>query len=352
MAATSLSLWGRAPRLVVVRLVLAALVLWTAEAAAQPVSDSARATARELADEGGVLYAEGRYAEALEKLDQAYGLLPVPTIGYWSARCMQELGRLVEASERYLEVASLTIPERGSELHKKARDDAAAARKALVPRIPRLRIVVRAGPGREVAVTVDGAPVSRAMFDLPLPMNPGSHEIVGRSGEERVVRRVSLLERGEIRVELPFESRSAPDIAQSPGEEPSPPKPGTAPDPSPPDASAGDASPIQIAGYALVGVGAAALAAGIATGAALLVIDENLGAECVDDECSSEVSGDVATYNALRPTTTVLLAVGGSALAAGLVMALALPPVMRDKSTSLTPVVAPDRLGVTLQTSF
>ena len=50
---------------------------------------------------------EQRYDAASEKLERAYSVLRVPSIALWSARALEKGGKLVEASERYLEATRL-----------------------------------------------------------------------------------------------------------------------------------------------------------------------------------------------------------------------------------------------------
>jgi hypothetical protein len=264
-----------------------------------------RARARELADEGGVLYQDGRYAEALDKLDKAYAILKVPTIGYWSARSLEALGRWVSAAERYREVHGLTVPDVGTELHTKAQAEAAEALAALEQRIPRLRIVVVGA--EQVSLSVDG--VAIATPSQPLRLDPGTHRVVAVRDRDRVEKTVTLEEGREARVELTF-------IAPPPPRQKGKPRPTRSVTAEPERES----STLQTAAYVSLGVGGALLVAGAATGIALLVENARLESHCIDAECSSTIPGDVRTYNVLRPITTVGLTVGAAGVALGLIL--------------------------------
>src|SRR5688572_33485949 len=76
---------------------------------AQEVDDAARAAARKLGYAGIEAYQASDYKGALEKLDRAYQVLRAPSLGLWSARALLANGKLVEASERYLEVTRLGV---------------------------------------------------------------------------------------------------------------------------------------------------------------------------------------------------------------------------------------------------
>src|SRR3954468_13501151 len=90
---------------------LAALLLSAAPAFAAPPESAdaaaARSTARKLGQEAVKLFENSEWAAALEKFNTADSLVPTPTLGLYAARCLVKLDRLVEASERYLEVTRM-----------------------------------------------------------------------------------------------------------------------------------------------------------------------------------------------------------------------------------------------------
>jgi hypothetical protein len=317
----------------VIALALCAASLVCDVAAAQPIDDAARAAARELAEEGGELYQDAKWAEALVKLDKAYAILKVPTLGHYSARCLEELGRWVAASERYLEVTKLPLPPRNPGPHKKAQEDAAKARAKLLPRIPRLRIVLDGAAAGDVTLRVDGAPVASAMVDVPFPLDPGEHLVVAMRGDDRVEKPGMLEEGRELRLEIHFDPIA--EVVPDPTPEPRP-RPRPDPKPAAPDDGPGAAA---IGGYVALGLGGASLVAGVVTGALLLAERSSLEEQCIDNECVHGAEGDLDTYNALRPVTTITLAVGAAGIAAGLLLVF----VIDDGDTAA--VVGPGWLG-------
>jgi Tfp pilus assembly protein PilF len=83
-------------------------VLSLAGTALAEVDDATRASARQLGYAGVEEFQGGQYESARAKLEKAYRVLKAPSLGLWSARALEKLGKLVEASERYLEVTRLS----------------------------------------------------------------------------------------------------------------------------------------------------------------------------------------------------------------------------------------------------
>src|SRR5882724_10278109 len=87
------------------RLVACCALLFVAlPAHAQDIDDATRAAARKLGTAGVESYQSGQFQVASEKLEKAYRMLQVPSLGLWSARALVKLGHLVEAQERYVKV--------------------------------------------------------------------------------------------------------------------------------------------------------------------------------------------------------------------------------------------------------
>ncbi len=167
-----------------------ALALLGSPALAQ--SDSVRAAARDLGAEGVEAYQAGNYAEAKTKLNRAFELLRVPTLGLWSARALAKTGKLLEASERFLLVTRLDSSGDVA-VQNQAKAEAASEREALLPKIPSLTIDVK-GESADAKCTLDGAPLPSAMMNVRQPANPGQHRIAVRDGEKVVERELTLTE--------------------------------------------------------------------------------------------------------------------------------------------------------------
>src|SRR4051812_4084136 len=87
--------------------VVIALALLAAPARAQSLDDSTRSAARGLGEEGIALFDRGDYAGALARFERAEAVVRMPTLSLRAAWCLEKLGRLVEAAERYLVTTAL-----------------------------------------------------------------------------------------------------------------------------------------------------------------------------------------------------------------------------------------------------
>ena len=187
---------------------------------------------RELAIEGLKAYDQGRYDEAADKLGRAYEVMRVPTVGLARARALVELGKLVEASELYLEVTRLELAPGQPATQERAKAEAAQERKSLMPRIPQLVLRTRAADGSGVTVRVDGVVVPPALLDTKRLVNPGRHSVVAQRGAETKSEEVVLGEGETTTIAIAFEATPPKPTFEPPATRPatsaptaSPPKP-------------------------------------------------------------------------------------------------------------------------------
>ena len=117
---------------------------------AHATADGDRAVARKLGYAGVEAYQAGRYPIASEQLERAYAVLRVPSIGLWSARALARNGKLVEASERYLELARLELSEGDQRVQQRALEDAAKELAELDKRVPSITVAVEGAKADEV----------------------------------------------------------------------------------------------------------------------------------------------------------------------------------------------------------
>jgi hypothetical protein len=185
------------------------------EAAFAEGADEARA--RALFGQGRQLADAGQYAAACPAFEAASGLFESAGVLVNLGDCYEKIGRTASAwtaFARAAEVASRT--DRPQEAAEAKRRQA-----VLTPRLARISIGVATGvPG--LTVTRDGAIVPAASWGLPVPVDPGDHEIrADAAGYESWTRAISVSNEGQTAtVGVPALRSMA--IA---GEAPKPPKP-------------------------------------------------------------------------------------------------------------------------------
>lgn len=318
---------------------LLVVLLWSSSAAAQNVKDSSRAAARDLGYSGVESYQSGDYATALAKLDKAYQVLQVPTLGLWSARARLKTNRWVEAAERLRQVLALEVRGGDAAVQQQAVSDAKQELEALTPRIPSLSIDVKGAPSA-ATVTVDGDVISSALIGEALPSNPGRHVIVARAGEREVTRDVTLQEGERERVELSFEPVE-PAHATTGDTAPTPSGAATAGDEGPPRSTR------KTLAWVLVGTGAAGLAVGATTG--FMAIGKKSSLEdstaCRGQRCLQSQSDNVNSFNSMRTISGVGLIAGTALAAAGVVLVVTAPKAApANEHSSLRLRVTPSSL--------
>jgi hypothetical protein len=300
-------------------LVLVALTLLTASPArAQAGDEAARAEARKIGYAGVEAYQAGDFATARERLETAYQMLRVPSLGLWSARALAKLGKLVEAEARYLEVIRLPTSVGDEAIQEQARRDAGNERTALARRIPSVIVRLEGAPASEVAVTIDDAAlVGSALAENHL-VNPGRHKVEGIRGTTRAQVEISVAE-GEQR-EAVLRFAAAPAASTSSG----------GPDPTlgvqRPAASTGS-DPRRTIGWVTLGTGGAGLVIGAVSGFMAMSKKSDLDkAGCgTGSTCPPSERGNVDSYNSLRTVSGVGFIAGAALAGVGAYLLLTAP---------------------------
>ncbi len=290
---------------------------------ADNVDPAARSTARKLGQEALKLFDAGDYAGALDKLTTANQLVPTPTLGLYAARCLVKLGRLVEASERYLDVSRMQLERGAQPVMKKALIDALAERDRLLPTIPTLEVVLDSPHADGVTLIVDGQPFLPGLVGEKRPVDPGHHTATARRADVEVTQQtdVSLGEAGRLVLKLPPVPAAPPPIEHTP--------------------------PMRIAGWVGVGVGVAgAVVAAVSGGIA--VADEtalNASKNCTNYVCNSAEAGTISTFHVTSKLTTVGLVAGVAGLGFGIPVVLMTPKTDAVRADG-SPVHAADKTSV------
>lgn len=290
-----------------------AILVATSTASAQTVDEGTRAAARSLGNAGVEAYQAGNFELAATKLDKAYQVLRVPSLGLWSARAFAKVGKLLQASERYREVTRLQPSEGDVGVQKQAQADAASELEAIQPRIPSVVVRVEGAPPTEVSVTLDGVPLASALIGEARPVNPGTHDVAGKRGSETATTQVSVKEGEQGSAVLRFGAASTPTAT---------PVTSSATRPVASTDRSGDGSSTRTLGFITLGVGGAGLVLGAVTGAMALgkrgEIDDN--PNCESDACAPSEKSEVSSLNSLRTVSTVAFVAGGVLAGAGLVL--------------------------------
>lgn len=231
-------------RAVLVGAVSGLVFSWAAPLAAQEDEASIResAAARELFGAGVVCADASDWVCAIDRFERAYALRSSPVIAWNLGHALVERGRLVEAAEMLRRVA------RDDDASAEVRAAAREALDAILPQLGTLTLHL-VGPTQDVQVFVGALELPPALLEMEAPIDPGTHVITARRGDEVIA---------EVRVEVTpgaFLTRSLE--LPEPAALASPLRPVAL---APPTQSGSDESGVMIG----LGVGGALLAVGMA----------------------------------------------------------------------------------------
>jgi hypothetical protein len=304
-------------------------------------SSSVLSSARELAKQGLQAYDAGRYEEAADKLAKAYQVVHVPTLAVNQARALVKLGKWVAASELYLEATRIPRDKTWQSTQTDAQKDAEREREELLPRIPRLTVVVKGTAPTEVEVAIDGTSLPVALIGTEQLQDPGVHKVQGTRGPEVVTEAISVREGDRANVTLQFKLVSAA-VVQSGSNAPPPPVPvarplqptqpmaATAAPAAPPTAPATDSSSSnnqKLIGWIGIGAGGAGIVVGGITGLMAISKHSSLqdSGDCSGSSCTPAKKSDIDSLNGLRTVSTIGFVAGGVLAAAGVTLLLTAP---------------------------
>jgi len=168
-------------------LIACACALSTSVASAQDAQQAA--SARALFDQGTQFADAGNWVDAEDRFRRALALKDSPIITYNHAGALEELGRLVEASEQLRKVARSEGAPRDLVREAGQQADAISARLAQLTVTP-------SGDTTGASIAVDDKPLAEAMFGVPIPADPGSRTVVATRAGSEVDRQTVVLEEG------------------------------------------------------------------------------------------------------------------------------------------------------------
>lgn len=306
---------------------------------------SRQATAQALFEQGRSLIAEGKTEEACPKFAESQRLDPGVGTQFNLADCYEKIGRFASAYALYIEVAAATRQSGQGEREAVARQRAAK----LKPKLSRLTVTLNEDAKVEgLEVRRDGIPVGAAQWGVPIPVDPGTHEVTAtapgyQSWSASIEVPPGTAERHlavPALIEVPEESRVEDPVA-----------PGSSFDRSRYRQRRGDfwSSPWNIAGVSFGVVGAAGLGVGGYFGyRAVSYEDESEKLGCDGDACPTRAALDARNDAKDAGDVATLSMIGGGAalLTAGLLIWVI--PELTDSSTAvtLTPNVGGSQLNV------
>ncbi|HHH27045.1 MAG TPA: hypothetical protein ENK57_01680 [Polyangiaceae bacterium] len=317
------------------------------------VTPEALAAARALFNEGIELEKEDRWDAALDKFEKVAAVKMTPQVRFHIALCHEKLGRLVDALNGF-ELAEQEARAAGD----RARDvlrNAPKRAEALRARVAHVVIHV-VGKVRTSKITIDGKEVALALVDSSIPVDPGDHLVeVRRDGTVIHSEELSLDEAEQTELTLEINDPEPPPKPD--------PKPDLTPDPVPkpnPDQTVEDDDPPQWVAYVVAGAGGAMLGG---AGALWLLRQATLRAisrECREPgfvECDPAQVGDADKAKQYDVASKALLGVGAASVAAGVALWFILWPDDEPSPTSTGAKkselhVVPGPTGVTVLGTF
>jgi hypothetical protein len=288
-----------------------------------------KATAQALFEGALQLMGAKHYAEACPKLEESERLDPALGTRFRLSECEEAVGRLASAWAGFLEVADLA---HGS--GQKDRENVARTRAAAIePKLSRVKVQVTSPdtPGLEVAHDHDI--VGRGQWGTPVPIDPGTYTITATAPGKRPWRgSVTIADDGStasVTVPTLDDAPLAPTSAAVMLTTTASPATNT------------HVSGAKIAGFTLVGIGAAGIAAGVVMGLVAKGNYNDTGAHCTATACDATGEATESSARSLATAATAVFIAGAAAGAAGAIIVLVAPSGARSGSGSASLRIGP-----------
>jgi tetratricopeptide (TPR) repeat protein len=163
--------WSLAPAMAMT-MVMAAYTAAHAQPWAAGVTDAQKKTAQARLEEGNALFLERKYAEALVKYEEAIAAWKHPAIQFNVVRCLIQLDRPVEASDRL----ALALAYGAAPLDEGVYTEALSYQKLLANQIAEIEVSCEQ---QGVKLTLDGQPLLTCPGKDKRRVAPGPHQVVG-----------------------------------------------------------------------------------------------------------------------------------------------------------------------------
>lgn len=328
--------------------VMTTLGLVVGPARAQSRDDLARADT--LFKEGVARLKQGDDAAACSRFAESKELAPAVGVSLYLADCLQRVGKPASAWREFRSAEALAIErkdKRASLAHHRA--------EVLAPALDRVTIAA-GGLDASVRVTLDGEELSSDDLGAPIPVDPGRHVVVARTGQaQRVYEAVVDASHTTATIKIdPFVAEKAPAPAPvahdaAPGGSAD----GASPTPEEPAASDPGSGRLWVS-IGLAGLAAGGLGIGAGFGiAAKNARDESNAGPCnATDHCTP--NGLALRHDAIDDAvvSTVAFGVGVAALGACAIVTFALPRGAKASHVSLSPAPVPGGGGAVVSGAF
>ena len=181
-------------------------------------SSADKETARALMGDGNKAFGDGQFQKALDAFAGAHAIMNLPTTGLGVMRSQEKLGLLVEARDTALAINRIAESPSEPKAEHDARAEAASLADSVAARIPSLRVTVSGvAPNVEIAVSIDGALLAKAVSTVPRKLDPGKHSVtVKAAGYLDGAAEATLAEGANETVDVPMQVDPAADVHREP----------------------------------------------------------------------------------------------------------------------------------------
>ncbi len=313
-------------------------------------SDSDRATARELGQQGEAALTAKDWKRAEDNFRRAEALFHAPTLSLGLARAQVQQGKFVEAWENYHRVILDNVTSTPG--FAKALADAQSEIGAIEGRRSRVTVTVTGADAPKV--TIDDVAVRVEALGAPRFVDPGTHVIKAvADGYQPASQSVTIAEGATQTVALALQkdttAAAAPLVVAVPGGGAAPASATGAPAGAESGTTAQGGAPLnRTLGFVALGIGGVGIIEGAITGILAIGDHNNLKNECPNGTCPpGGPSSDLSSYHTMGLLSTVGFIVGGAGLAGGLVLVLTAPKSAPATGLHVTPYVGFGTAGAT-----
>lgn len=308
-----------------------AVAAGVAPAAATPVQ---REQAQSRFLKGRDLYNARKYDAALVELRASLDIVASPNTRLTLGRCLRDMGRTVAA---YVELGRTAVEAKelvhDDTRYEKAGIAAAEERAALAPQLGFVEVSVL-HPSAETKLTVSGEEVRRGGWAEPIPVLPGTSDIVVETPGHAAVRQPLTIAAGEKKTATIDAQASA--LAEAPA-------------PPPPAPREDRSSSLRPVAFASAGIAAAGLATFLVAGALANGTYSDLESACGGERtCPPGHEGDISRGKTQQTFANVGLVVFGVAAAASVTLFVVGSP----KTTKASAAVALSPAFMTVRGTF